>query len=243
MTREADRDGGRVRKASRSNRNVIWSVSLAAALLILAALAIAYLSPDRLEQFLPVHFSAEQIAGQIRSWGAWAVLGAIGLMIAHSFVPLPSELIAMANGIVFGLAAGALITWVGAMCGAVIAFGLARWLGRRFVEAVAPERYVGAVDEWASRQGAGVLLLSRFLPVISFNLINYAAGLTRVSWWTFLWTTGLGIAPLTFLMVLAGQQMMSGHWTLALSLMSAVLALTIFGSVAVRRRRAHKPTP
>jgi len=38
--------------------------------------------------------------------------------------------------------------------------------------------------------------------VISFNLINYAAGLTTISWWTFTWATALGILPLTCLMVL-----------------------------------------
>jgi uncharacterized membrane protein YdjX (TVP38/TMEM64 family) len=50
-----------------------------------------------------------------------------------------------------------------------------------------------------------VLLVSRFTPVIAFNLINYAAGLTRISWSTFTWTTGLGILPLTVLMVVMGD--------------------------------------
>ena len=39
---------------------------------------------------------------------------------------------------------------------------------------------------------AAIGLFSRFLPVISFNLINYAAGLTAISWWTFSWATGIG---------------------------------------------------
>jgi len=48
--------------------------------------------------------------------------------------------------------------------------------------------------------------ISRFIPIISFNLINYAAGLTKISWWTFGWTTGLGILPMTVLMVVMGDQ-------------------------------------
>ena len=47
----------------------------------------------------------------------------------------------------------------------------------------------------------------RLIPVIAFNLINYAAGLARVRWWTFTWTTALGIVPLVFLMVAAGDQL------------------------------------
>jgi uncharacterized membrane protein YdjX (TVP38/TMEM64 family) len=55
--------------------------------------------------------------------------------------------------------------------------------------------------------------------VIAFNLINYAAGLTKVSWWTFLWTTGVGILPLTALMVYMGSHMrsLSWEWLLATS--------------------------
>ncbi len=30
-----------------------------------------------------------------------------------------------------------------------------------------------------------MVLMARFIPVIAFNLVNYAAGLTRISWWTF----------------------------------------------------------
>lgn len=45
------------------------------------------------------------------------------------------------------------------------------------------------------------------MPVIAFNLINHAAGLVRVSWWAFTWTTAVGILPLTVLMVLLGERM------------------------------------
>src|SRR3546814_6042815 len=69
-----------------------------------------------------------------------------------------------------------------------------------------------------------MVFLARFLPVISFNLVNYAAGLTRISWWTFGWTTGLGILPMTILMAAMGDQAgrMPWHWWLAL-LAAAVL--------------------
>jgi hypothetical protein len=48
-------------------------------------------------------------------------------MVAHSFVPLPAEIIAIANGMVFGAVVGSIITWTGAMLGAICAFALARW--------------------------------------------------------------------------------------------------------------------
>jgi uncharacterized membrane protein YdjX (TVP38/TMEM64 family) len=207
-------------------------------LLLLGGTAAFYLGHGDLASILPIGLSAEQIADTIRSWGSWAVACSILLMVAHSFVPLPSEFIAIANGIVFGLVVGTMITWIGAMLGAILAFALARWLGRRFVNAVLPARYTAAVDDWAKEQGTPILLVSRFLPGVSFNLINYAAGLTSVSWWTFLWTTGLGIAPLTFLMVFAGEQMISGKWTFVLFLIAACVAVSLLGCVIARKRKS-----
>lgn len=216
------------------------AAGLALLALLFGGIIVFYLARGDLTQILPIGLSAEQIANTIRSWGAWAMIGSVLLMVAHSFVPLPSEFIAIANGIVFGLIVGTMITWIGAMLGAILAFALARWLGRQFVQAILPARYTAAMDEWTIEQGAPVLLVSRFLPVVSFNLINYAAGLTTVSWWTFLWTTGLGIAPLTLLMVFAGEQMMSDKRELTFILIAACIAVILLACVIARKRKAKK---
>lgn len=73
------------------------------------------------------------------------------------------------------------------------------------------------------------------MPVIAFNLINYGAGLTAISWWTFTWTTAIGILPLTALMVVAGDQMHHLSWVDGLLLSAAVVGL--WGLVYVMRRR------
>lgn len=153
----------------------------------------------------------------IRAWGMWGVVAALGLMVVHSFVPFPAELVAFANGLVYGPVWGTVITWTGAMLGAFAAFGLVRALGRPFVEAMVARRDWRALDDWAARDGWRVLLISRLIPMIAFNLINYAAGLTRMGWWTFAWTTGLGILPLTVLFVLMGDHIETldrGAWAL-----------------------------
>ena len=220
-------------------RNATIACAVLLVILICAGVAI-YLSGGQLAEFMQIDSSAERIAATIRSWGHWAVLGSLLLMVAHSFVPLPAEFIAIANGMVFGVVVGSIVTWTGAMLGAVCAFALARWLGRWFVEAILPARSTAALDDWTRENGTPVLLISRFLPVVSFNLINYAAGLTSVSWWTFVWTTGLGIAPLTILMVWAGEWMISGRWELALLISATCLTLALLGYVITRRRNSRR---
>ena len=164
----------------------------------------------------------EEVEGFVGTWGPWSAVGSIVLMVLHSFVPLPSEIIALANGILFGALWGVVVTWVGAMLGAVLAFGFARWLGRPFIRwAVSGTRW-RRIEALTAKPSS--LLLVRLVPVISFNLINYAAGLMGVSWWTFLWTTALGILPLTIAMVLLGRQLMTAPWWAWLLVVIGVVA-------------------
>ncbi|MDH3451848.1 MAG: TVP38/TMEM64 family protein [Gammaproteobacteria bacterium] len=199
-------------------------------LLIVLALGVIFVSVLALGQGLSVQYLEELI----QSWGMWGVLTSIGLMILHSFVPFPAEFIALANGMLFGPVWGTVVTWIGAMLGASLAFALARALGRPFVAGIVAKKNWHQLDEWGGRQGVYVILTLRLVPVIAFNLINYAAGLTRMSWWTFLWTTGLGILPLTIAMVLMGDSLDRIAWHVWALLLLGVAVLWI---VMVRLRR------
>jgi uncharacterized membrane protein YdjX (TVP38/TMEM64 family) len=151
-------------------------------------------------------FSVPEIMEFVKSWGYWGVLASLAMMILHSFLPFPAEFVAIANGAVFGPAWGTVITWAGAMLGAFLALFLARQYGQPFVRRVLSKRKAQNLERWVARHGLGTLFISRFIPIISFNLINYAAGLTKITWWTFGWTTGVGILPMTILMVVMGDQ-------------------------------------
>jgi len=166
----------------------------------------------------------------IRSWGMWGVCASLLLMILHSLVPFPAELVAIANGAVFGTLWGVIITWCGAMLGAFLAFGLARFFGRPVVEKLVAQKHWGVIDDWTASEGGALLIIGRLIPAVAFNLINYAAGLMRISWWTFAWTTGIGILPFTILMVYMGdkmEQLSSAAW-IGLGAVVVVLGLVFF---------------
>ncbi|MDH4268446.1 MAG: TVP38/TMEM64 family protein, partial [Deltaproteobacteria bacterium] len=160
------------------------------------------------------HISVADTLEFVKSTGYWGVGVSIGIMVLHSFVPFPAEFVAVANGVVFGPVWGTVITWLGAMIGAFLAFALARKFGQPFVRKMLTKKKAQAVDRWVARHGVGTLFISRFIPVISFNLINYAAALTKISWGTFVWTTGVGILPMTILMVVMGNQIHTLPWSI-----------------------------
>ena len=167
-------------------------------------------------------WTAELAEGAVRAAGPWAPAASILLIVLHSFLPFPAEILAVVNGMLFGFAAGTFITWLGAMLGAFAAFGLARRFGRPLAERLAGEARWTRMQDRIRHGGAGSLLLARLIPVISFNLVNYAAGLAGIGWWTFAWTTALGILPVTTASVLVGSHMIhTPVWVWAVAALAA----------------------
>lgn len=161
----------------------------------------------RLAQYslLDIGLSPADLRNFVASWQMWAPIVSVMLMVAYSVLPLPAGAIALANGMLFGPLVGTTVTWVGAMAGAVLAYGFARWLGKPAVERLVPAGYRSRFARWTRCVGVGELLVVRLIPVISFTLINYSAGLAGVGLWNFVWTTALGILPLTIVSVLIGH--------------------------------------
>jgi uncharacterized membrane protein YdjX (TVP38/TMEM64 family) len=197
------------------------AVVLLAGLAVLLAYHPAALGVDAL------NLSIEDVEALVDSWGMWGVAGSLMLMVLHSFVPVPAEVIAVANGMCFGLVGGIIVTWSGAMLGALSAFAIARGLGRPLVRRAVAEQRRARIERYAGN--AGTLLILRLIPVVSFNLVNYAAGLAGTGWWTFLWTTALGILPMTILTAALGSRIFDISWPSWIAIGAAVIALWLGG--------------
>ncbi|MGE0724063.1 MAG: TVP38/TMEM64 family protein [Alphaproteobacteria bacterium] len=187
----------------------VWRVAFAALAVAMVLVAVAIVLAADWRAWWP-EITAAHVEALIAAWGEWAAAASILLMVLHSFLPLPAEVIAIANGMLFGPLVGTAVTWTGAMLGAALSFALARHVGRPAVHLVVAERHWQRLEGWEPR--IATLIALRLIPVISFNLINYGAGLAKVGWWPFLWTTGLGILPITIASVLAGDMMLHMRW-------------------------------
>jgi len=169
--------------------------------------------------------SVEGIERIAQGWGAWAPLVSIALHDLHSFVPFPAELIAIANGMLFGPVWGTLVTWIGAMLGAALAFALPGGTAGPLLDRLLARKAWTGAEALHACCDARALLLARLVPVISFNLINYAARVLGVGWWRFLWTTSLGILPITVASVTLGHQLTGPMWDAWLAGSALLLAL------------------
>jgi uncharacterized membrane protein YdjX (TVP38/TMEM64 family) len=144
----------------------------------------------------------ERLQEAVRSTGSLAPAAFVLLLVVQAVLaPLPAPALAAAGGYLFGTAEGFILTWLGALLGGVLCFVLSRILGRRFVERSTRLR---GLDRYVEEHGAIVVFIFRLIPLISFDVISYAAGLTDLSFWRFLVATALGMAPGTFVFVYLG---------------------------------------
>lgn len=143
--------------------------------------------------------NGEAIGVYLRSYGVWAPIASLGLMLAQAVAaPVPIILVAFANALTFGVFWGALLTLAGQVLAAVACFGIARALGRAPVEALTSRFGLDAVDRWFTSWGAPGIFLMRLVPGVSFDVVSYAAGLTGIGFRPFLVATAAGVAPQTF---------------------------------------------
>jgi len=129
------------------------------------------------------------------------------LMITQAIVsPIPAFLVTAANGMVFGNFWGALISWIGALMGALISFYIARLFRNVALrKIVRNQKTVEFIRHAGEKRGFYVILLARLLPFISFDIIGYMAGLSGIRPWAFILATALGMLPATIIYTFIGH--------------------------------------
>lgn len=218
---------------------------LALALGLLAAFGIAYLLSAafrlEVERAAGILYRGD-ISGlrdYILSFGAWAPVVSALLMIFQALAaPLPAFVLTFANGLAFGTFWGGLLSLGSATLAAAISFWLARALGRGPVEALVGKAGLESADRWFERWGVYAILIARLVPILSFDVVSFAAGLTRMGFWGFLAATAAGAAPATFVYSYLG-----GRAPQYVQVLLVAFGVVIAGAVVaaiVRRRHAGR---
>jgi uncharacterized membrane protein YdjX (TVP38/TMEM64 family) len=146
-----------------------------------------------------------QFATWVESLGFWGpVVFILGYAVAAvAFVP--GSLLTLAAGAVFGLLKGTIYTFLGATLGASAAFLVARYGARKAIERrIASNAKFAAVDRAVGREGFKIVALLRLSPLFPFNLLNYALGLTKVSFLSYV-AASIAMLPGTLLYVYYGK--------------------------------------
>lgn len=125
------------------------------------------------------HLSADSVEAWIGQLGWMAPLVFIaGYALATVFFA-PGLLFTLAGGALFGPLLGTIYNLSGATIGATLAFLTARYLSSDWVAQKTGKRLRPLVDGVAE-EGWRFVAFVRLVPLLPFNLLNYALGLTKI---------------------------------------------------------------
>ena len=172
----------------------------------------AYLAPDAIRDLLDTAGPAAPLV----------FMGLMGVAVVVS--PLPSLPLDVAAGAYWGPWLGTLFAATGALLGAMASFGITRLLGRAFVERVVGG-HISFCGECSDHLLVRIVFVTRLIPAISFDLVSYGAGLTKMTLWKFSLATFFGSLPLTFAYTWSGPLLFSGG---ALPVVGGVLMVALF---------------
>lgn len=131
---------------------------------------------------------------RLRQWVAgfgWAAPLALILAQAAQVIlaPVPGQVVGLVSGYLFGTLWGTVYSMAGILLGAWVSIGLARKLGRPFIERFVPAEHLQRFDGLLRKGGPTAFFLLFLLPFVPDDSICILAGLSPV--------------PLSLLMILA----------------------------------------
>lgn len=105
---------------------------------------------------------------------------------------------------------------IGAEIGAIVSFFIGRALGRD-VPGEFLKTNVSFCEKCSDHHLMGFGFLARLLPIFSFDIISYGAGLTKMLLKNFAIATLLGMIPPTFALTYLGGRVLMLQWLVILS--------------------------
>ena len=163
-----------------------------------------------LEQYLTLEMiqaKSGALRDQVQAHPWWAGSVFFAAYVALTVMSFPGTVVlTLLAGALFGLVGGTLMVSFASNIGALVAMLISRfllrdWIQKRFAKQIA------SINRGLERDGAFYLFSLRLIPLVPFVLLNPALGLTRVSMWTFWWTTQAGMLPGHAIYVGAGRQL------------------------------------
>lgn len=166
-----------------------------------------------------------------------AVVGT-GLLIIDIVLPVPSSLIMIANGALFGLVLGGVLSLLGGLGSSLVGF----WIGRRstrLVQRFVPEDERRKADRLMERWGMIAIIATRPIPLVSETL-SIVAGGTSLRWRAMIGASVLGLAPGAVIYAATGVYAVtleSSVWSFVVVL-AVALVFWLAGKVIVKRKGA-----
>jgi uncharacterized membrane protein YdjX (TVP38/TMEM64 family) len=153
---------------------------------------------------------------------------------------VPPAVLTLAGGAVFGTKLGVLYSWIGAAAGALGGYAMARWLGGNAIRQLLG-RHSQKLDALLGHGTFVAIFRLRVNPVVPYNALNFASGLSKVPLRPYILASLLGVVPAIFVYAYFADAVIAGatgareraFWHIAIG--GIVIILLSFGPSTWRR--------
>jgi len=134
--------------------------------------------------------------------GVLAACIGVGLLIADVLLPVPSSIVMVAHGALFGVLWGTVLSLIGSVGAAVFGFAIGRRGGRLLERAVTPAERARA-SSILERWGTLAIIVTRPVPLLA-ETVAIMAGASSMSWRALMMGSIAGSLPPALLYALTG---------------------------------------
>ena len=189
-----------------------------------------------LRRKLGLDFDPESMQVAIADMGLWAPLAYVGIVAFRVPLGLPSQIVLIGGGLVFGAVSGTLYGALGILLSAVFLFLTARWTGRDAIERRMPLRLRPLFQAASTRAGGAFVALGTGYPFGPITLYHVIAGVTGMAVATFVVAVALGAMLRSAMYTFFGSRLLSGDPT-AIALATGVIATAVVVPLLFPRSR------
>jgi len=153
----------------------------------------------------------ELIRTFILDFGVLAPLGVILINVFQAiFSIIPSELLTIVAGFIFGPVLGLTYSLIGAFLGSAVVFILARCYGKDLALKLFEKRELVHFNLLFKQKGLWGLFLARVAPIFPDDLVSFTSGLTKIGFWGFNVVSTIGFAVTMVIYTYFGAELSSG---------------------------------
>jgi len=141
-------------------------------------------------------------SASLRGLGALAAPLGVALLVADVVLPVPSSLVMIAHGALFGVALGTALSFVGTLGAALVGFGLGR-RGGPLLERLVPAEERARANALLERWGDMAVVVTRPVPILA-ETVAILAGASAMSWRRLTLASAAGALPGSLIYAIAG---------------------------------------
>jgi len=138
----------------------------------------------------------------MRHGGVLAAVLGVSLLIADVLLPVPSSLVMVAHGALFGVLIGTLLSLLGSVGAALFGFAIGRRGGRLLERIVTPAERARA-DKMLARWGTLAVVVTRPVPILA-ETVAIMTGTSSIGWARMALASFAGSLPPALLYALTG---------------------------------------